>query len=117
MSFRFRVAFFRGMIFSVNRIGRFRSFGRFDCLVAAIAASTAAAATAIAAAALAILVLVVLFLGLGGFRTQQSLPVGDRDLVIVGVDFTKGEEAVTVPAIFDEGSLERRFYAGNPRKI
>ena len=33
------------------------------------------------------------------------------------MDFTEGEEAVTVPAIFDEGSLERRFYAGHPREI
>ena len=66
---------------------------------------------------LALLVLVVLVLGLLGLGAQQRLPVGDRDLVVVGMDFAEGEEAVTVPAIFDEGSLERRFYAGDPREI
>ena len=33
------------------------------------------------------------------------------ELVVVGVDLGKGEEAVAVAAIFDEGGLERRLYA------
>ena len=33
------------------------------------------------------------------------------------MNFAEGEEAVTVPAIFDEGGLKRRFYAGDPREI
>ena len=41
---------------------------------------------------------------------DQGLTVGDRDLVIVGVDFAEGEEAVAVAAIFDKGGLERRLY-------
>src|SRR5258705_526740 len=55
-----------------------------------------------------------LFLGLavGAFvGLDQRLRVGDRDLVIVGMDFAEGEEAVGVAAIFDEGRLQRRFYA------
>ncbi len=43
-----------------------------------------------------------LFLGL-----DQCLPVGDRDLVVIGMDFAEGEEAVAVAAIFDEGGLEQ----------
>jgi hypothetical protein len=45
---------------------------------------------------------------------DQCLTVGDRDLVIVGMDFAEGEKAVTVAAIFDEGSLQRRF---DPRHL
>jgi hypothetical protein len=98
-------------------IGRFRSFGGSGCLVAAVAALAATPAPAVAAAALAVLVLVFVLFGLRSFGSKQRLPVGDRYLVVVGMDFAEGKEAVTVPAIFDEGSLERRFYAGDPREI
>ena len=50
----------------------------------------------------------VLFLGLAMgalVGLDQGLTVGDRDLVIVGMDFAEGEEAVAVAAIFDEGRL------------
>ncbi len=50
-----------------------------------------------------------LFLGLamGAFvGLDQCLTVGDRNLIIVGMDFAEGEEAVTVAAIFDEGGLQ-----------
>jgi hypothetical protein len=53
------------------------------------------------------------FLGLamGAFvRLDQRLTVGDRDLIIVGVDFAEGQEAVAVAAVFDEGRLQRRLY-------
>jgi len=62
------------------------------------------------AAAVAIL---VFFLGLAVralVRLDQGLTVGDRDLIIVGMDFAEGEEAVAVAAIFDEGRLQRRLY-------
>src|SRR6185437_10797690 len=54
------------------------------------------------------------FLGLAmgaliGF--DQCLPVGDRDLIVIGMDFAEGEEAVAVAAIFDEGGLQRRLHA------
>ncbi len=42
---------------------------------------------------------------------DQRLPVGDRDLIIVGMDFAEGEEAVAVAAIIDERRLQRRFDA------
>ena len=44
---------------------------------------------------------------------DQRLTVGDRDLIVVGVDFAEREKAVAVAAIFDEGGLQRRFYARN----
>jgi hypothetical protein len=42
---------------------------------------------------------------------DQRLPVGNRDLVVVRVDFAERQEAVAVAAIFDERCLQRRFYA------
>ena len=55
-------------------------------------------------------------LGLGlGFRLrllgQQRLPVGDGDLIVVGMDFAEGQEAVAVAAVVDEGRLQRRLHA------
>ncbi len=53
-------------------------------------------------------------LGLGfslGFFGQQSLPVGNRDLVVVGMDFAEGEEAVAVAAIVDKRRLQGGLYA------
>jgi len=55
---------------------------------------------------------------LGGLRRAVVLkggaPVGDRDAVVIGMDFAEGEEAVAVAAIFDEGRLERGF---DPRHL
>ena len=45
---------------------------------------------------------------------DQRLPVGDRDLVVVGMDFRKGEEAVAVAAVIDERRLQRRL---DPRDL
>jgi hypothetical protein len=42
---------------------------------------------------------------------DQCLAVGDRDLIIVGMDFAEGQEAMAVAAILDEGRLQRRLYA------
>jgi len=81
----------------------------------ALDAVAMAAATGIAMARpAAVAAVLVLFLGLAmgalvGF--DQRLTVGDRDLVVVGMDFAEGQEAVTVAAILDEGSLQRRLYA------
>ena len=49
-----------------------------------------------------------LFLGL---LVKQGLTVGDRDLIVVGVNFSKGEEAVAVAAVIHEGRLKRRLNA------
>jgi len=56
----------------------------------------------------------VLLLGLavGPFvGLDQCLTIGDRDLIIIGMDFAEGQEAVAVAAIFDEGRLQRRLDA------
>jgi hypothetical protein len=44
---------------------------------------------------------------------DQRLAIGDRNLVIIGVDFAEGQKTVTIAAIFDEGGLQRRLYARN----
>jgi hypothetical protein len=74
-------------------------------------AATAGVAVARAAAVGAIF---GFFLGLAmgaliGF--YQRLTVGDRDLIIVGMDFAEGQEPMAIAAIFDEGRLQRRLYA------
>jgi len=54
-----------------------------------------------------------LFLGgMLGLFAQQRVAVRLGDLVIVGMDFTEGEETVTIPAVIDERRLERRFDPG-----
>nr|WP_283817603.1 hypothetical protein [Bradyrhizobium diazoefficiens] len=76
-------------------------------LAMAAAAGVAVARTTAAVGAVLALLLGLamgLFLGL-----DQRLPVGDRDLIVVGMDFAEGKEAVAVAAIFDEGGLERGF--------
>ena len=67
-----------------------------------------------------VLVLVVLsvakplFLGgVLGFLAEQGFAIGLGDLVIIGVDFAEGQEAVAVSAIVDERRLERRFDPGD----
>jgi len=58
----------------------------------------------------------VLFLGfaMGALvGLDQGLTIGDRDLVIVGMDFAEGEEAVAIAAIFDKGGLQGRLYPRN----
>ena len=49
--------------------------------------------------------------GIGLLLRKKGDAIGDRNLVIVGVDFRKGEEALSVPAIFHEGRLQRRLHA------
>src|SRR5690606_29643080 len=57
-------------------------------------------------------VLVLVLVGLFLFA-HQRFAVGDGDLVVVGVDFAEGQEAVAVAAIFDERRLQRGLYAGD----
>ena len=42
---------------------------------------------------------------------EQRLTVGDRDLIVVGMNFGKGQEAVAVAAVIHEGRLQRRLDA------
>ncbi len=121
---RCRVAILAG---ALRRIGgfalgiRFRilcragfGLGGDDGLVALRPALRGTAAAAAAAAALLFLLLLALGFGLG---LEQSLTVGDRDLIVIGMDFAEGEEPVAVSAVFHEGRLERRFDPGDLREI
>ena len=61
--------------------------------------------------------LLVFLAVLARFFVEQRLTVGDRNLIIIGVDFGEGEEAVTVPAVIDEGGLKRGLHARHLRQI
>jgi len=37
---------------------------------------------------------------------NQRLPVGDRNLIVVGMDFAEGKKAVAIAAVVDEGGLQ-----------
>jgi hypothetical protein len=81
--------------------------------VAADAVAIAAAARVAVARTATVGTVFALFFGLAmrafvGF--DQRLPVGDRNLIIIRMDFAEGEEAVTVAAILDEGRLQRWLY-------
>ena len=62
----------------------------------------------------------VVFLGFG-LQTlllgDQPFAVGDRDLIVVGMDFREGQEAMAVAAIFHERRLQRRFDADDLGQI
>jgi hypothetical protein len=45
---------------------------------------------------------------------NQRLTIGDRNLIVVGMDFAERQEAVAVAAVFDERGLQRGF---NPRHL
>ncbi|ODN69771.1 hypothetical protein A6302_02893 [Methylobrevis pamukkalensis] len=92
-------------------------------LVAARRAGLAAGAVAIAgrgavvAPALPGRARVEIFVRLGLFGIEQRLTVGPGDLVVVGMDFREGEEAVAVAAVFHEGRLKRRLHARHLGKV
>jgi hypothetical protein len=79
------------------------------------AARIAAAVTVSAATTAAAAATVFFFLVTGGACVvfKQRLPVGDRDLIVVRMDFAEREEAVPVAAVIDERRLKRRFDARN----
>jgi hypothetical protein len=55
-----------------------------------------------------------LCLTMGTFvRFDQRLTVGNRNLIVIGVDFAEGQKAVAIAAILDKGGLERRLYASD----
>ena len=84
-------------------------------LFGAIAPIATLAATAAAAATVAFF-LVVLRVG-AGLILDQGLTVRDRDLVVIRMDFGEGQKAVPVPAVVNEGRLERRLHTGHLRQI
>jgi hypothetical protein len=90
------------------------ALGVLDDLAPDALATVAAARIAMARATAAMMTVLVLFLGLAMgalVGLDQRLTIGDRDLVIIGMDFAEGEEAVAIAAIFDKGRLQRRFDA------
>jgi hypothetical protein len=44
---------------------------------------------------------------------QQSVAIGLRDLIVVGMDFREGQKAVAIAAIVDESRLKRGLHAGD----
>ncbi|MGL3109791.1 hypothetical protein [Bradyrhizobium sp. BR 1432] len=103
---------------ALDRLGRGVGAGleAFDDVAADALAMTAATGVAVARTAAAVGAVLALFLGLAMslfLGLDQRLPVGDRDLVVIGMDFAEGEEAVAVAAIFDESGLERGFDPGH----
>ena len=84
-----------------------------DHLAADAVAIAATAGVAVARAAAVGAVLALFFgLAMGAFvGFDQRLPVGDRNLIIVRMDFAEGQKTVTVAAVLDEGRLQRRLYA------
>lgn len=52
-----------------------------------------------------------------GFGLQQRLTVCKGDLVVVGMNFGKGQKSVAVTAVVDEGGLQRRLHSGDLRQI
>jgi hypothetical protein len=72
-----------------------------------------AAAIATVATAWVIIGFVIVARG-AGVGVDQRLPVGNRDLIIIRMDFGKRQEAVAVAAILDERRLQRRL---DPRDL
>jgi hypothetical protein len=111
-----RISFVRISLALIGLRGLRRIDGRIlDDVALDAVAMTAAAGVAVARPATAVVgTILALFLRLamGAFiGLDQRLTVGDRDLVIVGMDFAEGQKTVAVAAIFDEGRLQRRLYA------
>ena len=42
---------------------------------------------------------------------DQGLTIGNRDLIVIGMDFAEGQKAMAIAAVFDEGGLQRRLDA------
>jgi len=50
--------------------------------------------------------------GKGTLFFQQGFAVGNRNLIVIGVDFGEGQEAVAVSAVVHESRLQRRLDTG-----
>jgi len=112
LAFKFlALSFLTFQFLAFARLGGVR-LGVLDDLALDAFAAAAAARTAVALPPPAGPVLALLFgLAMGAFvGLDQRLPVGDRNLVVVRMNFAEGEKTVAIAAIFDEGRLERRFY-------
>ncbi|GLH75242.1 hypothetical protein SSBR45G_01500 [Bradyrhizobium sp. SSBR45G] len=82
--------------------------------------AAAAAPRAAVPVAPAVGAVLTLFLGLAVgalLGLDQRLPVGDRNLIVVGMDFAERQEAMAVAAILDEGGLQRRLNTRDLRQV
>ena len=95
------------MVVGVGRLRRLAA-GVFHDLALDALATAAAARIAMARPTAIRAVLGLLFgLAVGPFlRLDQGLAIGNRDLIVVGMDFAKSQKAMAVAAIFDEGGLQ-----------
>ncbi len=95
------------MIIRLLGLGRIGACALDHGALHAVAMATAARIAVARAAAVGAVFAFLLGLAMGAFvGFDQRLPVGDRNLVIIRVDFAEGQEAVPVAAIFDEGGLQ-----------
>jgi hypothetical protein len=119
----FDVCIVLGIGMGVSRSGVMRGNGVFFCrrLAAYSFLTPACAAVAVTVApmaASAAVIAVIVVIALGALVVfDQRLPISNRDLIIVRMDFGEGQESVAVAAIVDEGSLQRRLYARHLGKI
>jgi hypothetical protein len=95
---------------ALMRLSRLRWIGAcvLDDVALDALAIAAAARVAVARPAAVGTVFGFLFgLAMGAFvRLDQRLTIGDWNLIIIGVDFAEGQEAVAVAAILDKGRLQ-----------
>jgi hypothetical protein len=102
----------RRMIMRLGGLRRIHVFRAYDVALHPLAIAAAARVAVPRTAAVGTIFSFFLGLAMRAFvGLDQRLTVGDRNLVIVGVDFTESQEAVTVAAVFDEGGLQRRLYS------
>ena len=118
---RGRLGALRGLTFvTLDLRGLVRGFVRVlgaHRLVGAAGAGLGAATAGAAGRAAAALLALAVLLGVAGLLLEERLPVGEGDLVVVGVDLVEGQEAVAVAAVLDEGRLERRLHPGDLGEI
>ena len=101
-------------VIGLRRLRRIDACALDDLALDAIAMAAAAGVAVARTTAVAVGTVFALFFGLAMgalIGLDQRLTVGDRDLIVVRVDFAERQEAVAVAAIFDERRLQRRLYA------
>jgi hypothetical protein len=93
------------------RFSGFRGFHRLAARGVVASMRGLAARAPVAAAAAGAPVRLVLGLAMRALLVgDQRLPVGDRDLIVIRMDFGERQKAVAVAAVVDEGGLQRRLY-------
>ncbi len=96
------------MVMRLLGLGEIRRAALDHAALHAFAVAAAARVAVARAAAVGAILGLLLGLAMGAFvGLDQRLAVGDRDLVIIRVDFAEGQKTVAVAAILDEGGLQR----------